>query len=581
MPQIGLNLTMTEEVTPVASRVEEGFRNISDAAGDMKDALQLGDLEQKYKSFADRVDKFHDTQNKMRNQERKEDEKDSRKKSQGERPLKEAAHGVHEVGRVATDLGEGDVMAATGDILSSTSKMVEKLPKVVGEILLVGGATAIALNAVEMQYEKHLKGLAELTSSMSSFGRNFGGTMNMISNTASKYGYTLEEGMSVYRKLAEIGGASLTSKGERRELEKSALNVEMYGRAYGKSPSELARFEAMGMRFGWAENMLGLGGAVTKASGLKEGQFMEALEGLADIIQAGVARGVEVGADEAAQSLAWLSQAGPMFKGQYGVEQYKKMEGVAIGAAKLGREEDVIMWRAAQSLEQDEMRKKGEAGTASRSQITKRLQRGMTPELFGKYREMLTGLIGDKDLIQQTMEEYFGWTAETSERMMKVPTDKFGREEMKALSIKSKKDVEEKARGIMGTPEMSMLRTQETIMNDVRKIAETIVPLKNDLSKGAYDVMQKGVAYSLKVDRYVGKGGFENWKKDMGEGLNQAKENILGPPEMTPEEKSKMKIPPFDVLATSPLVDAINRNTEELRRKNNSKTVIKVPRTKK
>lgn len=60
MPEVGINLTMRSNVPEIAKQSSAALREMSDSAGEMNQALQLGDLEKQYRAFADRVDKIHD-----------------------------------------------------------------------------------------------------------------------------------------------------------------------------------------------------------------------------------------------------------------------------------------------------------------------------------------------------------------------------------------------------------------------------------------------------------------------------------------------------------------------------------------
>ena len=54
MADVGINLTMTENISSLAPKMVDSLRSMGQAGQDMQDAMDLGDLEAQYKSFSDR-----------------------------------------------------------------------------------------------------------------------------------------------------------------------------------------------------------------------------------------------------------------------------------------------------------------------------------------------------------------------------------------------------------------------------------------------------------------------------------------------------------------------------------------------
>ncbi len=135
MPDVGIRMTMTENVSSVAPQVSSALREISRVGGDMQEALDLGDLEQKYKQFADRVDRIYDVQK----TNREAASQDTRAAGQ------QQSANLQQMARMPANVG--NMAGRSFSRLGSTGDVADVAPDVLGSLGIAGG-TAGAVIAV-------------------------------------------------------------------------------------------------------------------------------------------------------------------------------------------------------------------------------------------------------------------------------------------------------------------------------------------------------------------------------------------------------------------------------------------------
>jgi hypothetical protein len=224
MAEVGIGINMQENASTIAPRVTEALRDVSESADKLKQALDLGDLDQQYERFASRVEELQD----------KEWGEHARGGIRGTAGLpavprpttdlvsqlgqreRQLAGGIQSAGGTLGRLGtSGDAMEAGGGILGSLGNILSSLGPagtIIGGVALTAGAGVIAGNATIKQYERVMEesmGLAgafgELKDTVEANSMTFRATTNSIAEMASEFGYKIEEGFAVMRGLAREG----------------------------------------------------------------------------------------------------------------------------------------------------------------------------------------------------------------------------------------------------------------------------------------------------------------------------------------------------------------------------------------
>ncbi len=166
MPDVGINLTMEEQVSSIAPKVSEALRKMGDAGKELRTALDLTGLEDEYKQFADGLDKIHDAQPAMK----------GRAQAQPGQLIQQMGGTVPGIlrtgGGIAQKLGQtGDVAGAGADVLGVLGGAVKSMGPL-GLLVFSLGGVVFGLNALEMQYEKQIPELMDLTAILNRFGKS-------------------------------------------------------------------------------------------------------------------------------------------------------------------------------------------------------------------------------------------------------------------------------------------------------------------------------------------------------------------------------------------------------------------------
>jgi len=462
MSDVGIRLTMTENASSIAPKISESLRGISQAGEDMKEALELGDLEEKYKSFADRVDKLHDVQ---KEGERITSQQALAGRARGaqapigrapEEIMKTTAGAVQRVG------GTGDVTEAGPGILEQLKKMLSAAGPVgmaAGAVVGVTAAGALIANALAKQFEKVMPEMMDLTAIMGELGStsketsdSFKATMEEASGAASRFGYSLEVGAGVMRTFAEVAGVG------RGEAAAGAGRVMEYARGMGISPGALGRAGALGARFGQQET-LGYAYGGLQAAGMGKGQYQEFLNATLNIFEEGLSRGIVKAIPEIATTQAWIGQMGEQYQGQYGLNLYKKMEGTMAGATGLQAEKDVVLYRAAQ---------RALGGEAGELEVMKSLERGPNQSFMKAVGEIVKETTGGVmiDSVRMLKSIFGVGYTQASDLAELLKSGKF----MEAVKIVEPPDAVSR--------EKDLLTAQEDMRENIRIVGAEIVPMK-------------------------------------------------------------------------------------------------------
>jgi len=468
---VGLRLSMTENVSAVAPKISDSLRGISEAGEDMKDALELGDLEEKYKSFAERIDKIYDLQKEGKREEAQQAIETRARAAKARIPeevLKTTAGVTQRVGAT------GDVTEAAPGFLTMLKGMMASLGPagmIAGTVVGVVGAGALITSVLAKQYEKVMPEMMDLTAIMGELGStaketsdSFKTTMDEASAAASRFGYSLEVGSGIMRTFAEVAGVG------RGEAAAGAGRVMEYARGMGVTPGVLGRAGALGRRFGQPE-ILGYAFGGLQAAGMGRGQYQEFLNATLSIFEEGLSRGIVKAIPEIATTQAWIGQMGEQYQGQYGLNLYKKMEGTMAGATGLQAERDVVLYRAAQ---------RALGGEAGELEVMKSLEKGPNQSFMKAIgeivKEQTSWVMFDSVLMLKNLFG-IGYT-QASDLAELLKSGKF----MEAITILDPPDAKSR--------ELDLLALQEDLRNDVRKIGAELIPAKAGILISAYSLVE-------------------------------------------------------------------------------------------
>jgi len=257
-------------------------------------------------------------------------------------------------------------------------------------------AAGMAANKLSEQYEKVMQPAMRLAATLGALSGKYQENsdaislaFNMAAKSASRFGFTIEEGMTAVEQLAKLGVTSYGAYG-------AASHVFQYERGTGADRSLLMQAEALGRRYN-AGNALGYGLGGTEASGMQQGQYQEYLNATLRIFEEGLSKGVVKGFGEVTRTqnfVAALGNGSQLWKGEQGYQRYRQMSDSVTGATSLEREYDVITYQAMRSTI-DKARSRGfkddkdgawsqyaKYGSGSYVEVMRAMEGGLTPELF-------------------------------------------------------------------------------------------------------------------------------------------------------------------------------------------------------
>jgi len=511
MAEVGINIKVTENMSNVAGNMTNSMKSISSVAEEMKQSLNMKDVMPQYQKFADMVDKFEA----MRRANRERDDSRGRTGRSGRggsdrdfvtQGISDAGTGLRRAGSIAGRMGGGDVMGGMADVAGTVSGMLQKSGPAGAVVGVVAGGLFI-VDALTKQYEKQLPTVMELTAqlgrlkgSAEDMSAQFLITMDEVAGSAAKFGNTIEEGMEVYKTLLQTGS--------RYNIQAQAEEVMGYSRGYGLDRGLLARYAGMGGRFGQGPNAIGyaLGGA--QQAGLGPARFPEFLQSTLTIFEEGLSRGIVKGFSEINQTQVWLSQLGELFKGQTGLQMYKKMESSVVGATGLGSESDAIMFRAAKRVADREAEKKG-LGAATYIDVMKKMEAGITPELFSSVKDIVTGMSANRSDQVELMRQLFGVNYTVADELLGLG----GKTGVQKIAERPR---------IEDTPEVRLMRAQNQIMEDIRRVGYTLIDAKMYALEGAKHVVT-GMTdlMGANVKSQKARREYEKWEKGEGKAMEK------------------------------------------------------------
>lgn len=377
-------------------------------------------------------------------------------------------------------LGKGDAIGGASDALGTLGGMLGKLGPA-GAIAAGVGGTLFAGNMLSQQYEQVMQDMMGLAGVLGDLGTDvksnsvaFKSAMKEASESAQEFGFSLKEGASIMRALSTEGVV-------REGIGGATAEIMAYARGKGVSPEALTRYQGMGRRFGMKGNLLGLGIGGTEMSEMGPGRFQEYLNATLGIFEEGISQGVVKGFSEISATQNFMAQIGEAWRGQLGAQRINQMSGAIKGATGLQSERDVIMFRAAQSL----------GGGGSYIDVMKRMEKGMTPDMFGAISKQIGTLTGGNRTDQIEMfKDVFGVNYTLAEDLYTLATT--GKTSRATALIRD-------APLTKDTAEIAVSRANEGLSQHMREIGSNLIGVKAAVVTGAENVVD-AIAEFLMAD---------------------------------------------------------------------------------
>jgi hypothetical protein len=349
-------------------------------------------------------------------------------------------------------------------------------------------------------------------------------TFENAANTATRYGFSPEEGMEQVKQAAYQGLY------EPQALE-AARDVFAFERGTGADRGALSEFRNRTGRFGISD---GLNTAYQglQASGMNPAQFNEFLRSMQKSFEDGISKGFVRGTDEIAGNLAFLSKlngGSELWKGEQGANRLAQMNSGLEATTALSSVSDILSFRGAQnvlkqwdnagmtldsegrlvSVADENWRKIGDLDPEKEGIELRRgydyvdsmvmLERGLTPELFHSQMQMIEGAEGpgNRTGAVEQMKNIYGLNYTGSAALYQSYQDKiktFGGDKKAADEYFSGGEWKEFIEGFKNNPdnngstELTMFRYVE----DIRKYTL-------DISQWHMDQKMPEIADALKV----------------------------------------------------------------------------------
>lgn len=357
--------------------------------------------------------------------------------------------------------------------------------------LAVAGVSIVA-NELSKTYEKVAPGVMEATAALKNFaadaktqGQKFVSTMDSISNASAKYGYSLDQGISLNLALARGGaGVGLTGDAYRAEIGKVSDQVMAASRALGLSTpsSEFASLGSLGSRFGRPKALGVAFGNADNVFGSQRAQ--ETAAALASMFSDQVNQGVIGDPKELGATQAWMYRVfGERAAGAGGAAMYSGLSGAVRGSTSLGSETDILKYQAARAL-----------SGGSQLDALKLLEGGFSVELFNAFQKSISGASEwDKTFLTS---QAFGVNLTTAGQMVANP----------ALAKEYYDSAFPGGGSAMGdTAPVKIIRAEEIIANKIRDLGAPVT----DFKAGVMDAVQKATV--SEVEKLLA-----DWKKLFG-----------------------------------------------------------------
>lgn len=365
-----------------------------------------------------------------------------------------------------TGLGAADSLLG---LAGSVPKLSAGLAGAIG-VAMVGVGAGIVGNELSKTYEAIGPALMEATGALRLFGKTseeqaakFQITMNEMSSSASKYGYTLEQSLELVTGAAR-GGARM---GTERDIADRVMNLSRR-LGYSAPVQEFADLATLGSRFR-QDNALEVayGGA---ANTIGTPRAREQATALASMFEDALGQGIEKSFKDLGATQNWLFRVfGERAAGTGGAQIYSGLSNAVRSSTSLSNETDILKFQAARAL----------TPGGSDLDALKTLEGGFSEDLFKQFSSLISGA-SDWDKTFLTSKA-FGVSLTTAGQMLAAPDR--AREAYE-------KEVGTGGGEVAGTPLVQILKSQEEIANQIRNLGVPMAGIKASVMTGASDIVK-------------------------------------------------------------------------------------------
>lgn len=478
---VGIQVDIRENASTAAPKIVEQLNNIGEAGEESAEKIQKA-FEQLF--LANQLDKFQQklekTMDKISRRQADETEKVSRRETTrttegGGRALLSTGQFIGRTGSQVASLGStGNVMEAGPGVLSSMTGMLAKAGPVgigIAAVAAIAAGTGIIIDQLSKQYEPFVSTLMDTTAALGDLSDSakqnsltFRENLQEAATAASKFGYSIEQGLEVYGQLAH-GGVGSTAARVRMEQELA------YARGYGiTNLAGLSQAQIMAQRYGQG-NVLGLAAGGVGIAGIGAGRYEEYLQSMMSVFQEGISKGVVRGFDEISATMNFFSGIGETWKGQLGVNKIAQLNASMGQATNLQKETDVLMYRAAKSL----------VGGGDYIEVMKMMEKGISSpgmlKAVGEQLEQLTG--GNRADMIELLKSTFGLSYTDTESLYKALKDK---------DFDKARAVSKKAPTAVST-ELDLVKAENELRMEIITLGENTIEAKEALVSSANKVV--------------------------------------------------------------------------------------------
>jgi hypothetical protein len=429
------------------------------AEGKSKEAAQ-------YSSMIDKLQNQHTTE--LLSPMEKEAKAEKERETSLMRSIRGISKSIGNGPNIIGQAGSGNIAGAALGAAGGISDLINILPKgaLVGG-LVVGGLTALAAGANKLseQWEKVMQPSMGLAASLGRLSddadKNHATFQEVFSQATDRkilQGYKLEEGLQLANQLSKMGINSdsvIASEGR----------VFRHQRVTDADRNTLAQAEGYAQRYRNGENVLGYALGGLKTSGMERGQYQEYLNATLRIFEEGLSKGVVKGFAEITRTQNMLAQIGETWKGEQGLEKINRMNDAFGGASNLDSDYDVMMWRAAQAMND---------GNGDAIKIGEILDQGLGDGTILKHLKDVVKetLGGDRTGSIFTYKNMFGLTTTSARELYDY---------LQKNDFSGAASVIENPENLEKTPEMKLLSATEEIRQNVALWGSDITPLKSSI----------------------------------------------------------------------------------------------------
>lgn len=362
-------------------------------------------------------------------------------------------------------------------------------------------------NELSKTYEAVAPALMEATAALREFGStgkeqsaNFQLLMNDMSKSVSKYGYTVEQGLSLVTQVARGGAKAGEEKTIVDDVMRISRNIGLASPA-----SELTELATLGSRFRQKDALEYAVGGANRVVGSP--RLLEQASALSSMFEDVLGQGIEASFKELSSTQNWLYRVfGERAVGQSGASIFSGLSSAVRGSTSLSNETDILKYQAARDL----------TGGDQLTALMK-LEEGFSQELFEQFQEKISGA-SKWDKVFLTSKA-FGVSLTTASQLVDAPQR--AEEVYKSTTAGS-------GEAMADTSIVKLYGAQESIANQIRNLGAPLSDIKSAVINKSDEIVAAVLGNEEKLNEKVkfnlnfGTMEKQSWWQPFGAGLSGA-----------------------------------------------------------